>query len=224
MSAWLSGIDCEAHAASNLNAREGVDSGCLVRRLENNEMLFAAGDAKACTYRVESGALFLFKPCHDGGSEFVEFAFAGDYVGMGFLGRHACSARAVAETSVSYHPLGAADHPHPQDERARARLNEAVAREFAHRRAEMVAIGRNRAAVRVAALLLVLSRRNRAEGRDPLVIDDLLDSAYVAQLLGLTIEHLTRALVDLKKCGAVELSADRDLRIRDIAALERAAG
>jgi len=192
----------------------------LVRNLEADELLFGMGDAKTHLYRVEAGAICVYIVRWDGKPEIVEHAFPGDLVGMGFLERHACSARATAPSRVRLLPLDAADSISLDDTRTIIRRREATEREFASRRDSLVKSGRNRPMIRLAALLTFLSRRNRGEGRDPNVIDDVLDGAVVADHLGVSFDVLANAVLHLDRLGLVKATPERHLRLMDVAALE----
>jgi len=73
--------------------------------------------------------------------------------------------------------------------------------------------------VRVAALLSSISRNNRYEGRDPAVIPDCFSSGFVADLMGLTVDDLADALVELKHRGLVQDEGSA-LRLTDLSKLE----
>ena len=74
--------------------------------------------------------------------------------------------------------------------------------------------------LRVAALLSSISHNNRCEGRDPAFIPDCFRSGFVADLLGLRVDDLADALVDLKHRGLVEEQGSA-VRLTDLPALER---
>ena len=74
--------------------------------------------------------------------------------------------------------------------------------------------------VRVAALLSSISRNNRYEGRDPAVIPDCFSSGFVADLMGLRVDDLADALVELKHRGLVQEQGSA-LRLPDLPALEK---
>jgi CRP/FNR family transcriptional regulator len=189
------------------------------RILASNELLFETGDLKSDLYRIDSGAICLYTTGPDGKSDVIEFAFAGDIVGMGFLPTHVCNARAVAETWVTCLPRNALDSISPDDQRTNKRLNAAIIREFEYRRETLAAQGKGRPVARLAALLVALSRRNRGEGRDPYLIDDVPNSAIVADYLGLSIDLLALALVQLQNQRLIELTAQNALYLRDVEAL-----
>jgi CRP/FNR family transcriptional regulator len=192
-----------------------------VRTLARHERLFRAGDIKTNLYRVETGVLCIYAPRADLTLELIEFAVAGDIVGMGFTKTHAMTARAaVAETKVSCFPLDASDRLLARDERATSRLANAVEREFAFKRHSLVEAGRGQPAVRLAAFLLAVSRRNAVEGGDPTLIDDSLNCAVIAEHLGLRLDVLALTLVQLETKGLVRPALDHGLRLLDVAGLE----
>ena len=65
------------------------DADAPVRSLARNELLFEAGDLKTGLYRVEAGVLRIYTARPGAEPDVVEYALAGDLVGMGFLERHA---------------------------------------------------------------------------------------------------------------------------------------
>ena len=190
-----------------------------IRALERDQILFEAGDDKTDLFRIERGMVCLFTVRWDGRRDVIEFAFPGDIVGLGFLAAHACSAQAVVETRVRCLPIDAADRIDPHDARATARYNAAIAREFNFRRASLVASSRGRPVARLAALLLVLSRRNGEEGRDPTLIDGVIDAEIVARQLGLSLDQLALAANQLEARGCVKTAPDRCMRLTDMQAL-----
>ena len=183
-------------------------------RVVRDQVLFRRGDPKTHLYLIEAGTIALYATDVDGAHNVVEFAFAGDTVGFGFLENHIHSAQAVGEARVRCVPLTALDQILRHDKRAMHRYAEALQREFAFRRQEVLS-GDRKPVSRVAALLLVLSRRNTEEGRDPRVIGDTLDCGTAAGYLGLDLETLGRTLVELEKAGAVERCPPHSLRLTD---------
>ena len=108
------------------------------RVLAPNEFLFRTGDAKTCLYRVNSGAVCLYEQSRNEHRSPVDFAFPGDFVGLGFLGTHTCCARAVTKTEVACLPLEALASAMANNPKAQAKFNDAIEREFKSRRAALV--------------------------------------------------------------------------------------
>ena len=189
--------------------------------LAPNEFLFRAGQAKACFYRVNSGAVCLYEQ-NRAEHPVVDFAFPGDLVGLGFLETHACCARAVAKTEVTCLPLEALASAIEDDPRAQANLNDATEREFEFRRAALVEAGRSAPLERLAAFLVGLSRTNAHEGRDPTVIGESCPSVFAAGYLGLSIEDLSSLLLELEHRGWIKPYSG-GVRLRNIEELEKLA-
>lgn len=152
-----------------------------VRGLARNALLFEAGDLKTHLYRVESGALCVYRTHPDLNIEVVEHVLAGEIVGMGFLDRHTTTARASSvETRVRCFDLDALDDLIAEDAHNKARYHAAIESEFAYRRECLANSTRERPMVRVAAFLVAVSQRIGREGGDPTFIDDTVDCGVIA--------------------------------------------
>ena len=205
-------------------AVEMVQFGVPVQRLEHGEILFRTGDPKTRLYRVESGSLCVYEPQSDGHRAVIEFAFAGDFLGLGYLENHACSAWAMVETRVTCFPLSEEVRLVEGSPRAREALQRAIDRELEFVRDSLVSSGDQNPIERVAAFLVTLSRSNKYEGRDPNTITDSVKCGFVASCLTLSVESLGRALVELEKRGLIESCPRLGLRLKDLDGLEELAG
>jgi CRP/FNR family transcriptional regulator, anaerobic regulatory protein len=191
-----------------------------VRSLARNEVLFETGDIKSKVYRVESGVLCIYRTHPDLRIEIVEHALAGDLVGLGFLDRHAASARATVETEIRSFDLDAVEGLIENDAHNKARYHDAVDREFEFRRESVASSARERPIVRLAAFLVAVSHRIDQEGGDPTLVDDTVDCGVIADFLGLSVDLLALALMQLEMRGLVETAPPHGLRLKDISALE----
>jgi len=193
----------------------------LLCRLVPNETLFQEGDSKTCLYRVRAGAICLYERQWDGKHAHIDFAFAGDLVGLGFLETHACCARAVTPAELECLPLEDLASLVQGSPKAQADLDQGIEREFEYRRAFLSDPDQQAPIERVAAFLLSLSHNNALEGRDPCLIGEAFQCGLVAGLLGLRIETLARTLVDLERRGLVEACHPAGLRLKDLGGLLR---
>jgi CRP/FNR family transcriptional regulator, anaerobic regulatory protein len=191
-------------------------------RVVRDEMLFRRGQPKTHVYLIEAGTIAVYETRVDGMHDVVEFAFAGDTVGFGFLEKHIHSAQAVGEARVRCLPLSVLDQILQHDKRAMQRYAEAMQREFEFRRDEVTRADRKPVS-QVAALFLTLSRGSEEEGRDPRLIGDSLDCGTVAGYLGLDLDTLGRALADLEHARLIERCPPHDLRLVHLAGLEELA-
>lgn len=221
MSFVLEDVSSSEHPDGFVNFSADLDA--PARTLARNEILFEAGDLKTHLYKVEAGALCVYETRPDGSVEVIEFALAGDVVGMGFLERHAVNARAAVDTTIRCLSLDALSQLATQDQRAQERFDHAVQREFAYRRDYMVTAGRFKPLVRLAAFLQAVSQQNAQEGHDPTLIDDTLECAVVADYLGVSVDVLGSELVELEKRGLIQPASDHGLRITDPVRLRKLA-
>jgi CRP/FNR family transcriptional regulator len=190
--------------------------------LAAGEILFREGDPRRFVYRVETGALCLYRSRPDGGQDVLEFAFPGDLVGIGYLDSHVAAAQATMVTSLACLPREAHDPAAEQSTRARSRLTASIEREVAFLKDALVNRARPEPLRRVAALFVTLSRQNGYEGRDPDVIVDSLKCGTVAGHLGMSVDALAQELAELEARGLIE-PCDKGLRLLDVDTLMRLA-
>jgi CRP/FNR family transcriptional regulator len=218
------GSEKTAFATSNEARSSSVVRPMSIKNLAPNEILFQVGDPRACLYRVESGSLAIYEPRLNGSHAFIDFAFPGDLLGLGFLNNQTHTARAMAETKVACLPIASMDSLVAGDPKSEAKLEQAYEREFELRRNSLVEFGRRSPIKRVAAFLLALSQVNKREGRDPNVIDASWQCAFVADQLELSLDLLAHILVEFEKRGLIESCPSRGLRLKDLVTLEGLVG
>jgi CRP/FNR family transcriptional regulator len=189
-----------------------------LQRLAPGEMLFRTGEARTHLYRVETGALCLYRMLADGIKDVHEFAFPGDLVGIGYLDTHVCDAQATIETSLTRLPRSHFD-PAAGTLRARRRLTAAIEREAAFLKEALIARSRPTPLQRVASLFLTLSRNNAYEGRQPDIITDSLTCGVVAGYLDMSFDELASLLSQLQARGLIE-PCQKGLRLKDLDGLE----
>ncbi len=138
------------------------------RVLQAREHVFFEGDAKDHVYLVEKGTVCLYKTLPDGRRQIVDFAYPGDFIGLGAPGDHVFSAQAIT--------LDAAALPARRASCTRWRctipqvgmqLYRALSDQLLAARDLLLTVGQRNATERLGALLLALSRRNERNGADP---------------------------------------------------------
>ena len=83
-----------------------------LRRVEAKEFVFIEGDPTTHVFRIETGAVALYKVLADGRRQIVGFAYPGDLIGLGAQGEHVMNAQAIKPTRLRC--LGVATlHPAP---------------------------------------------------------------------------------------------------------------
>jgi CRP/FNR family transcriptional regulator, anaerobic regulatory protein len=212
-------IESKSSASSHGSATTAELPSLTLRTLSPGEILFQEGDARSHVFRVEKGALCLYKRRSDGTQDVVEFAFPGDLVGIGYLDSHVSGAQATMETSLSCLPRAALDPAIDKSPHARARLTAAIDREVAALKESLVHRALPSPVQRVAALFVTLSRYNAYEGRDSCLITDSLKCGVVASYLHMSVDHLAAHLAELEARDLIA-PCDKGLRLKNLDALE----
>ena len=79
---------------------EGLFAPCREKKF-----LFAEGDSISHVYRIETGAIALYKVRADGRRQVMGFAYPGDIVGLGVDDEHTMNAQAMKATRVRCLPV-----------------------------------------------------------------------------------------------------------------------
>lgn len=193
------------------------------RCIEAKAHVFTEGDTKTHVYKVASGAVCLYTVLTDGRRQIIEFALAGDVVGLGSAPLQACNAQAIVPTRLQCLPVAALLKAARQDAKIALRLYEAISRELIATREHLLCVGKRGACERLAVFLVVLSRRNEARGADPRVIKLSMTRVDIADFLGLTIETVSRTFSKMKRQGTIEIDQNTIIRLRDAKELLRLA-
>ncbi len=207
------------HSISSPRARS-VDGD--YRMLASGEILFREGEPRSHIYRIEKGAVCLFKHRPDGTRDVIEFAFPGDLVGLGAADHHLSGAQATMDTMLTCMPRAVTELAPPIAVPAAIGLSAAIEREVAflneaQRRATIA-----KPLGRIAALFVTLSRCNAYEGRDPSILTDSVSCGLVAGYLNMSVDDLSHWLSELADRRLVE-PCDRGLRLKNLHELERLA-
>jgi CRP-like cAMP-binding protein len=213
-------------AAVGLRAEAGFEDRLTqapLRRIEAKELLFAEGDAASHLYRIETGAIALYKVLNDGRRQIMGFAYPGDLLGLGIKREHDMNAQAIKPTRVRCLSAASLRQAAAKDPALALKLYEALAAELAATRDLLITTGQRSALERVAGFLLAFSRRNDRNGLDPEAFELPMTRTDIGDLLGLTIETVSRTLTKLRSLRVIELPRCHEVRVRNLDALERMA-
>lgn len=190
--------------------------------LARGETLMWESDEAVVVGTVRSGLLKLTASLDDGREQILGLAFPGDFVGRPFGDRSGHCVTALADTRLcvfrrpTFEGLA---REHPEIEHA---LLGRTLEELDRAREWMLLLGRKTALERVASLLIEIAGRTGvdADGR----VELPLTRQQMADLLGLTIETVSRNMTKLKTSGAIRLPDVRGYIVADRAQLRRFAG
>ncbi len=185
--------------------------------------IFREGDPASHVYLVEAGHICIYRMMADGRRQVIDFAYAGDFIGLGALEEHAANAQATTKTRVRCIPVSALHDIARHDARFGLKLYEAVSRELQAARELLFTVSQRTATERLAAFLMALSRRNERRGEDPTEIVLPMTRTDIADFLGLTIETVSRTFTKFRSEHLIDLEQNILVTIREAGALEQMA-
>lgn len=208
------------HCASRLDA---CFADAPAHQLKANAPLFAEGDCKSNAYKIESGAVMIYKILSDGMRQIVSFAFPGDIIGLEVGDEYTYDAQALATTRIRLLPAASLWRRAAADPVLTKELVECLSRDIAEARDHLLTVGRMCATSRIATLLLALVRRNERRGLDATNIFLPVRRSDMADFLCLSVETVSRSLTELKISHVIRLRGWRQIEVQDRATLERLA-
>lgn len=195
------------------------------RRYARGETILAAGDPGTLCATLVSGAAKVSTIDRDGTERIVALVHPAGLMGQLFAPSQTHHVTALSDSEACLIPRAtferlATEHP----ELARRLLSDAL-RELDESRALIDLISKRQANSRLAALILAFARAaSAAPCHDATAFDLPLTRGEIAQLLGLTIETVSRNLVAMEKRGLIRRHGSHGLVIADRAQLEALAG
>jgi len=187
------------------------------RVLRRGEVLIWQGDVAEQVGILHRGLVKLSASLEDGREQMLGLAFPADFVGA--IGERSSShcVTALTETELCVFPRNALPglvQTHP--EIGQVLLSRAYD-ELDQLRRWMLLLGRKSAEERVASLLLQFAARSTCSRREAVHLP--LTRQQMAELLGLTIETVSRKLTALKRDGLIALPTLRSVVILDAVTL-----
>lgn len=197
-------------------------------RLARGQTLVWEGDDSLVVANVISGVLKLSVSVVDGREQIVGLVFPSDFMGRPFGDQSPFGVTALTDAEVCAFPRSSFDrfareHPHLEHKLLQRTLDE-----LDRARGWMTLLGKKSAEARIATLLLDMSKRLAdSDCTNPTMLLDQfelpLDRQQIGDVLGLTIETVSRQLTRLKGAGVIDLPDRRTVVIHDRDALNQVA-
>lgn len=195
------------------------------RSISAGHSLMWEGDDSLLVANVVEGVLKLSTGTSDGREQIVGIVYPADFIGRPFGRRSHQTVTALTDARVCTFTRQDFDgfaREHPTLEH---KLLERTLTELDRARHWMLLLGRKSATEKVASFLLEMSERLVDPGcgkkDEPLDRFDLpFGRQQIADILGLTIETVSRQLTKLRGDGVIDLIARRGIAVRDREALE----
>lgn len=197
--------------------------GSAVRIVDRKEHVFLEGDAVTHIYKVEAGHVCVYRLLADGRRQVVDFAFAGDFLGLGATGNYATNAQATETTRLRCLPVTELRNEVRRNPKLGLELYEAIATELDATRELLMSVSHRTAQERIAGFLLALSRRSARRGSNENHFVLPMTRVDIADLLGLTIETVSRTLSKFRANGLIKLEQCILVTLCDLDALTRIA-
>ncbi len=195
------------------------------RQLEAGEQLMWEGDEAVLVANVIDGVLKLASHSADGGEQILGLAYPSDFLGRPFGETAPYGVEALTEAQICVFERKdfdrfARDHP-----RLEHKLLERTLTELDRSRRWMMLLGRMNAGQKVASFLLELTDRlGKAGAGGESFVTLPLSRQQMADVLGLTIETVSRQLSRLRSTGLIDTPSRREIVLRDRRELEELAG
>nr|AGU10203.1 Crp-like helix-turn-helix domain [uncultured organism] len=208
--------DEELRALNTLGERRHYPRGSAVIR---------AGEESAICGNILSGTLKLATSTSDGREQIVGLLHRAEFVGHPYAEKSGHSVEALTNVELCVFPRSQFQRVMEDHVRLERLLLQRTLAALEEARARMLLLGRKSAGERVADFLLEMTRKAGENGcrpspAGPLTFDLPLTRGQMADVLGLTIETVSRHLTKLKKAGVIALSGARTVTISDQRALE----
>lgn len=181
-----------------------------------HEHLFHEGDEADALYEIESGVVVIYRVALDGSRQIHGLRYPGEFVGVGYGSTFGVSAVAVRPVTARRIPRPALDRAIDEAPKLARRLLEACTNELMRTSDQLMVISNRTAIGRVASCLLDIHER-AAGGGDTVILP--ITRGEMGDLLGLTIETVSRAMTRLKSLGVISLPRSDTVIVRDREAL-----
>ncbi|MGL4543658.1 MAG: Crp/Fnr family transcriptional regulator [Polymorphobacter sp.] len=183
----------------------------LKKRFSRGETIIHAGSVSPIFANIVSGVLKLARTTGDGREAIVGLLFPADFVGRLFGVRTDTDVTALTDVELCVYPRQNFEAALTDLAKLERQLLASTLDALDFTREWMVLLGRKSATERVASFLLVMAQRLKTP---PGAVFDLpLTRAQIADVLGLTIETISRQITRLKTAGIIEVPAARSVRI-----------
>ena len=200
------------------------------RALQAGEQLLWEGDEAVLVANVVEGVLKLSSGTADGREQIVGLVYPSDFIGRPFGTITPYGVEALTDAVVCVFRRADFDRFTREHPRLEHKLLERTLTELDRSRRWMLLLGRMTAEERVASFIIEMAERLGSQGS---VEDEAeaevgfrlpLSRQQIADVLGLTIETVSRQLSRLKQTGLVKMPSRRDIVIPNYDALMARAG
>ncbi len=189
-------------------------------RLQPRMRIYEEGDEANAVYAITEGSVKVYRDLPSGKRSLCAFLFERDLFGLAELGHYVNSAQAVTAGIAYRLPLQDLAHILKQDSELQFQFLMKVTHELRESQRRAVMVNRKDAPGRLAMFIAMMHQRlSPGEHRVPLP----MSRSDIAAFLGLSLESVCRAVVDLERRGLVKFEGRHSVTITEPARLARLA-
>ena len=194
-------------APAGLHARAALRPRPITFHAPDSE-IYAQGEKAGSLYRIEYGAVRIYRLLADGRRQVVAFHIKDETFGFEAFNVRSFYAEAIA-------PTGLTSVEPESDGRYSADLMALALRSMVRAQEHLLVIGRQSALEKLAVFLVDLDERQGHDG----IIDLPMTRTDIGDYLGMTIETVSRNLSKLKDMGILRLKSTRCVEVLKAAKL-----
>jgi CRP/FNR family nitrogen fixation transcriptional regulator len=189
------------NAPVTLHARGARPARAILFHAAQSE-IYAQGEQAGALYRIEYGAVHIYRLLADGRRQVVAFHIAGETFGFEARKMHSFFAESIVPTGL------VAIDAHA-DGRYGPDLVTLALRNMVRAQEHLLVLGRQNSVEKVAVFLVDLNERQGGSGH----IDLPMTRTDIGDYLGMTIETASRSLSKLRDMGILRITSTRTLEI-----------
>lgn len=205
--------DHELEVLNSIGHRKTIPSG---------QVIAWEGDDSAVCANVVSGVLKATNSTLDGREQIVGLLFAGDFLGQPFRDTTTLTITALSDAELCIYPRRRFEQALTDHAKLERLLLQRTLASLDNAQVALLSLGRRNAGERVAGFLLEIAARAHICADAVFILP--LSRGQIADVLGMTIETVSRQLTLLKSAGLVALPHGREVAILDRKRLEAFAG
>ena len=193
------------------------------RHVEQGETIAWAGEESRTCGNILSGLFKLSASTTDGREQTVGLLYPADFLGRPYAAQTDYSVTALSAAEVCVFPRKAFEATLERNGAMQRALLRRTLATLDEARARLLMLGRQSAEERIARFLLDMAKRFGGESGasvDPQTFDLPLSRGAIADVLGLTIETVSRQMTKLRAARIIALPGGRTVTIARRAALE----
>lgn len=193
------------------------------RRVARGQTIAWAGDEAVICGNLLTGVLKLVAATVDGREQTVGLLYPADFFGQPYAGDVDFTLAALTEAELCVFPRAAFERVLEDHQRMERLLLQRTFESLNEARGRMLVLARKSAGEKLAGFLLDMAARGasgcRASRDGPVTFDLPLTRGEIADVLGMTIETVSRQLTRMKQSGVIGLPGGRAITISDREAL-----